>query len=145
MDQGRELSNKNIRARVDLAEGLPPVVGHRVQLQEVVSNVVQNAIDALESIEDGHRTLIVRTKNEAADGKILLELEDSGPGVGPDQSQNIFDAFVTTKPHGMGLGLAICQTIVERHGGTISALAANPRGSIYHIVLPTRQPDTGLT
>jgi signal transduction histidine kinase len=116
-----------------LAE-LPPVMGHNVQLQEVVYNLVNNAIEAMQSVEQP-RVLTVATGLDTH-GAIALTVEDTGPGVAPGQAESIFDAFVTTKPQGMGLGLAICRMIVERHGGQLSVSAAAPRGAIFKIRLP---------
>lgn len=107
-------------------------------MQEVVNNLVQNAIEALASIKDGARILAVRTKKQP-DNSMLLEVEDTGPGIDATTSAKIFDAFVTTKSRGTGLGLALCQTIVERHGGKISVVAAQTRGSIFRVVLPTQR------
>jgi signal transduction histidine kinase len=83
----------------------------------------------------------VRTKDHA-DGTVGLEVEDTGPGIAPLATNKIFDAFNTTKPHGMGLGLAICQTIVERHNGRISVIAAKPTGCIFRLVFPAAGVNT---
>src|SRR5262249_51182829 len=103
------LADNNIATRLDIAE-LPPVMGNRGQLQEVITNLVHNAIEALETVKDD-RWIILRTgtPNDA----VVIELEDSGPGIDPGVLDKIFDPFTTTKSKGMGLGLAICQTIVE--------------------------------
>jgi len=129
------LTDGEIFSRVELTPELPSVTGHRGQLQEVVNNLVQNAIDALGGIKHHPRKLILRT-NRQSDGAIALEVEDSGPGIDANAAERIFDVFTTTKPHGMGLGLAICQTIIERHSGSISVAVAEPRGSIFRVVLP---------
>jgi signal transduction histidine kinase len=136
-----EISDNDIAAQVQLTPQLPPVLGHKGQLQEVVNNLVQNAIEALESIKDTRRILAVRTRRQP-DNEILLEIEDTGPGIDAAKSANIFDAFTTTKSNGSGLGLAICQTIVERHNGRISVLAAKPRGCIFQIILQTQGPSS---
>jgi signal transduction histidine kinase len=135
------MTDKDITPQVELASELSPVFGHKGQLQEVVNNLVQNAVDALGSIKDTQRILAVRTKGQP-DNAILLEVEDTGPGIDAATSAKIFDAFTTTKSHGMGLGLAICQTIIERHGGKISVAAGNPRGALFRIVLPSLPPRT---
>ena len=129
------LTDCEIFSRVELSTELPSIVGHRGQLQEVVNNLMQNAIDALGSVKHHPRKLILRT-NRQADGAIVLEVEDSGPGIDANAAGDIFDVFTTTKPQGMGLGLAICQTIIERHSGSISVAVAEPRGSIFRVVLP---------
>ena len=129
-----QLKDHNVVTRVDLASKLPPVMGHSGQLQEVVINLIQNAIDAMDMVDDA-RVLQVRT--EFDDGKaISVEIEDTGLGIDPKKSDKIFDAFVTTKPKGMGLGLAICRLIVERHEGRLSVSSAGPHGAIFRITLP---------
>jgi signal transduction histidine kinase len=130
-----DLADRNITTHVELTSQLPPVMGHRGQLQEVFINLVHNAIEAMDAVKDDRRVLQVRTQNHGADA-VLVEVEDSGPGINPKQLGSIFDAFVTTKSHGMGLGLAICRMIVERHAGELSASPAHPHGSIFHVVLP---------
>ena len=120
---------------------LPPITGHSGQLQEVVVNMIQNAIDAMDAVDDGSRVLTVRTERNGNDA-ISIEIEDSGPGIDPKKSSDdLFDAFFTTKPHGMGLGLAICRMIVEHHGGELSVSSADPHGAIFRIKLPQmKQP-----
>jgi signal transduction histidine kinase len=106
-------------------------------LQEVLINLVRNAIEAMDAVRDERRVLHVSAERLGGDA-VRVQVEDSGPGIDPKQMDTIFDAFVTTKSHGMGLGLAICRMIVERHGGQLSAASAQPRGSIFRIVLPAR-------
>ncbi|WP_247838185.1 MASE4 domain-containing protein [Bradyrhizobium sp. 200] len=128
----------NSRIRLDikteLASGLPPALGHKGQLQEVITNLIHNAVDAMNSVV-GPRALIVRTEREASN-RIAIAVEDRGPGVSPLDTETIFDAFVTTKPNGMGLGLAISRMIVERHEGTLSVSRAIPHGAIFRVTLP---------
>ena len=121
--------------RIGLTPELPPILGHRGQLQEVIINLVHNATEAMGSVNDDRRVLRVSTKYNG-DDVIIIAVEDSEPGIDPRKLDNIFDAFVTTKPHGMGLGLAICRMIIERHGGQLSVAPAAPRGSIFRVVLP---------
>jgi len=132
-----DLKSHNITKRVELKPKLPAVMGHRGQLQEVVVNLIQNAIDAMDTVDNDRRVLIVRTERDGDDA-ISIEIEDTGPGIDLKKSDNIFDAFFTTKPHGMGLGLAICRMIVERHEGRLSVSSADPRGAIFRINLPER-------
>ena len=132
------LTDNEIATRLQLAPELPLVMGNKGQLQEVVANLVHNAVEALEAIKDDHRILTVRTENQRND-EIILEIEDTGAGIDPGVSDKIFDAFVTTKSQGTGLGLAICQTIIERHNGRISVSAAHPHGSVFRIVLPAHR------
>ena len=130
----RPYSQTRLDIKTELASGLPPVLGHKIQLQEVISNLIHNAVDAMNSIV-GPRPLIVRTEREA-NNKIAFAVEDRGPGVSPQDTETIFDAFVTTKPDGMGLGLAISKMIVERHEGTLSVSSAIPHGAIFRVTLP---------
>jgi signal transduction histidine kinase len=130
-----ELTSHGVAVAVELASELPLVMGSGVQLQEVVVNLAQNAIDAMGPIKEGRRALKVKTKPDG-NGAILIEIEDSGPGIDPTRLDSIFDAFVTTKSKGMGLGLAICRTIIERHGGRISAASDGRSGAIFQISLP---------
>jgi two-component system, NtrC family, sensor kinase len=134
-DLDGELEAQGITATVELPPDLPPIMGHRGQLQEVLVNLVGNAIEAMHADRDSPRALRVSAQRHAGN-KLVVAVEDSGPGIDPQQAANIFDAFVTTKSHGLGLGLALCRMIVERHAGQLSALPAQPRGSIFRIVLP---------
>lgn len=134
-----ELKGHNITTRVALASKLLLVMGDSGQLQEVIINLVQNAIDAMDTIKDDRRVLQVTTAHKGADS-IIVAVEDSGPGIDPKKLGSIFDAFVTTKPHGMGLGLAICRMIIERHEGQLSASPAHPRGAVFQIILPAGRP-----
>ena len=133
-----DFKSHRVATSVDLAHELPPIMGHKVQLQEVIINLLHNAIEAMDLVDDGHRVLKFGTRLSAGD-TITITVEDTGPGFNPEKSDSIFDAFVTTKPHGMGLGLAICRRIVEQHGGQLSASSANPRGAIFRVTLP--RPD----
>ena len=130
-----ELKDHCIATHTALSSELPLVAGHWGQLQEVFVNLIRNAIEAMATVNDD-RVLQVRAERYGSDAVVVM-VEDSGPGIHPQQLDSIFDAFVTTKPDGMGLGLAICRMIVERHGGQLSALPAHPRGSIFRFVLPT--------
>ena len=130
-----ELTSHGISVGVKLASELPLFTGSKVQLQEVVMNLTQNAIDAMAPVKDAGRSLTIKTRADGTNA-IVIQLEDSGPGIDPQRLNSIFDAFVTTKPHGMGLGLAICRTIVERHGGKISAASDGRRGAVFQIFLP---------
>jgi signal transduction histidine kinase len=133
-----ELKSHNVTTRIQLASQLPPIMGHGGQLQEVLVNLIQNAIDAMASTDDDRRILQVRTEH---DGNLIsVEIVDTGPGIDPKKSGNIFDAFFTTKPNGMGLGLAICRMIVERHEGRLAASSADPHGAIFRIMLPEMKP-----
>jgi signal transduction histidine kinase len=130
-----DLEEHGITARVRLPEDLPKILAHKGQLEEVLLNLVRNAIEAMQADKNDHRVLQV-SSGRLGDDKILLSIEDSGPGIDPKHAKNIFDAFVTTKSHGMGLGLALCRMIIDRHSGELTALPAHPRGSIFRIALP---------
>ena len=132
-----DLDGRRVETRLDLDSTLPAVAGHKGQLQEVIINLINNALEAMVSA-DGRRILEIRT--EPTPGGIAIAVEDTGPGISPENAEEIFDAFVSTKPQGMGLGLAICRMIVQRHEGELSFTAANPRGAIFRVVLPRSQP-----
>jgi signal transduction histidine kinase len=130
-----EVRDRGIMVRTDLMAGLPRIAGHAGQLQEVVFNLAHNAIEAMGATTGRGRLLQVRTGLRGAD-KIAIEVEDNGPGIDAKQLEGIFGAFVTTKSHGMGLGLAICRMIVEQHGGQLSASSDGSSGSLFQFVLP---------
>jgi signal transduction histidine kinase len=130
-----ELADHGVAPALDLAAELPLVMGQKTQLQEVLLNLFHNAIEAMAANKTNRRALKVRTA-VAAGKKILIEIEDSGPGIDPERLGSIFDAFLTTKPHGTGLGLAICSAIVERHGGQLLASSDGKNGALFEVVLP---------
>jgi signal transduction histidine kinase len=131
-----ELSEHRVAASLDLTSELPPVRGHGGQLNEVLINLFHNAIEAMDAVKAERRVLKVRTGPDGANA-VVVEVEDSGPGIDPKRLEHIFDAFVTTKPQGTGLGLAICRMIVERHGGQLSARSDGRDGALFRLVLPT--------
>jgi PAS domain S-box-containing protein len=133
-------AERRVTTRTELASELPLIHGHRRQLQQVISNLVQNAIEAMDSTTDRGRLLRVRTGLRNRDA-IIVAVEDSGPGIDSKQLSSIFDAFFTTKSHGIGLGLAICRMIVERHGGQLTAASDGNNGAQFHFVLPTEFVD----
>jgi signal transduction histidine kinase len=132
---GEELKDHAITTQVALTAELPRVLGHKGQLQEVFFNLVRNAIEAMDALKDGRRLLHVRSARDG-DGMVVVEVEDCGPGIEPGRREDIFEAFITTKPHGMGLGLAICRMIAERHDGKLGVAPAQPSGSVFSVVLP---------
>jgi len=133
-----ELEAANITVQVALAAQLPEVWAHKGQLQQVVLNIITNGVDAVRAVTDRERVLKVRSA-ALLSGGVELSIEDSGTGIHPADKERIFDAFFTTKSDGMGMGLAICRSIVEAHGGTLSASAREPYGSVFRIVLPSSQ------
>ncbi|MDC3962666.1 AAA family ATPase [Polyangium jinanense] len=120
--------------RLDLAEKLPPVLGDRVQLQQVIVNLVVNASEAAYGVAPGPHEILVRTRLTDPD-VLVLEVKDSGPGVNPEEAARIFSPFYTTKQGGMGMGLSICKTIVENHGGRIGVRPNEDRGANFHVSL----------
>jgi len=137
----RDLTDNEITTHINLKPDLPLVAGHEGQLQEVIINLVRNAIEAMNSIQNVPRELKVKTAYQ--DDKIIVAIEDTGPGIDPKKLEHVFDAFVTTKRRGMGLGLAICRMIVERHAGQLSATPAYPHGVIFRIFLPQMPVQAG--
>jgi signal transduction histidine kinase len=128
-----ELQNRQIVVQDALSPKLPPVLADGVQLQQVIAILVANAIEAMEVVNN--RTLRVKSAISEADG-VLIMVEDSGPGIDPENADRIFHPFFTTKSQGMGMGLSICRSIVEAHNGYLSARSALPRGSVFQISLP---------
>jgi signal transduction histidine kinase len=130
-----DLGDNGVKPAVALETELPAVLGHEGQLQEVVFNLVRNAIDAMRSGSAAERTLQVRTEKRGHDA-IGIFVQDSGPGIVPAQIERIFDPFVTTKKNGMGMGLTVCRMIIERHGGKLSASSSAGAGARFDITLP---------
>jgi signal transduction histidine kinase len=135
-----ELADRGVASRADLAPDLPTVSGNKNQLQEVILNLIHNALEAMDTAPDRPRELYVRTERSGRDA-ILIAVKDSGPGIDPAKIGMIFDAFFTTKAHGMGLGLAICRLIVERHGGQLTAQSDGMNGALFNVVLPIGSAD----
>lgn len=131
-----EAARHKILLRTELAPGVPKILGDRVQLQQVLMNLMLNGIDAMKEI-DGTRELAV--KSESADHQqVLVIVSDSGVGLPPQHADQIFDAFFTTKSHGTGMGLRISRSIVESHGGRLWAADNSPRGASFHFALPSK-------
>jgi C4-dicarboxylate-specific signal transduction histidine kinase len=130
-----DLEAAGIALQLELAAQLPLISGHRGQLQQVMLNIINNAADAMRSLRDRRRELTVRCASES-DG-IALAVQDSGTGIDSKNIERIFDPFFTTKVNGMGIGLAICRTIIQAHEGKLSASPAVPHGSLFRIILPT--------
>jgi len=131
-----ELDSQRVSLQVKLHPELPRVMADRVQLQQVLLNLIMNAVEAMSSVENRERSLLVKSDFH---GKrdVLITVEDSGPGLDPKHMARIFDTFFTTKSHGMGLGLSICQSIIESHGGRLWASTRSPHGSVFYFQLPT--------
>jgi signal transduction histidine kinase len=129
--------------RADLKPTLPQLRGDRVQLQQVLLNLVTNAIQALAGVRDSPRVLTIRSQLHEHDN-ILVEVEDSGIGLDPTSIDQIFESMFTTKPDGMGMGLSISRSIVAAHGGRLWASPSDSFGAIFHIVLPTDVSGNGI-
>jgi signal transduction histidine kinase len=123
-----------VSAQTRLADGLFPVHGDRVQLQQVVLNLVLNAVEAMGSIEEGPRELLITTAQDRAG--VLVAVRDSGPGIDPNHLEHVFEAFYTTKPSGTGMGLSICRSIIDAHGGRLWVDANEPCGAVFQFTLP---------
>jgi signal transduction histidine kinase len=132
-----EILKKGVSVQTQLAEGLPLIQGDRVQLQQVILNLIVNAVEAMSAVSEGARELLISTGKDASGG-VLVAVRDSGPGLNPESFDRLFDAFYTTKPSGMGMGLSICRSIVEAHGGRIWASLTAAPGTTLQCILPVR-------
>jgi two-component system sensor kinase FixL len=126
---------QGVAVQLDLLPSLAPVKGDTVQLQQVMLNLMVNAFGAMNKSERDARRLIVRTNSIDA-SNVLIEVRDNGTGIAPEKIESIFDPFITGKPDGLGMGLSICRTIIERHGGKIWAANNPDRGATFSITLP---------
>jgi C4-dicarboxylate-specific signal transduction histidine kinase len=133
-----EMEGQRISLHIDLSEGLSQVVGDRVSLQQVLLNLIMNAIEAMVFVADRPRLLSVTSEMHERQ-HVLIKVEDSGTGIDANDMGRIFDAYFTTKPDGMGLGLPLCRSIVEAHGGRLWASVATPHGSIFNVLLPSTE------
>jgi PAS domain S-box-containing protein len=135
-----ELKDHGVTTETELALELQRVDGHRNQLRQVILNLIHNAIESMDNTIDRSRVLRVKTRSQGQDA-VIVTVEDSGPGINPDRLDSIFDPLITTKPDGMGLGLAICRMIVDRHGGKLSASSDGKTGAQFQLILPVRLTD----
>ena len=130
----RGLQDGGAALQLELADNIPPVEGDRVQLQQVILNLVLNAVEAMGEINDRPRQLIIRTARAHQEG-VVLAVQDAGPGIDPANVERVFEPFHTTKANGLGIGLSICRTIVEAYGGKLWATPAVPHGAIFQFTL----------
>ena len=130
-----EMSNEGVAVQTKLTDGLPSIWGDRVQLQQVVLNLIMNAIEAMSEVIEGPRELLISTCKAETDG-VLIAVSDSGPGLPKPNPESVFEAFYTTKASGLGMGLSICRSIIEAHGGRLSATPNEPRGAVFCVMLP---------
>ena len=136
-----ELESRRVTVETELGV-LPPVTADRAQLQQVILNLITNALDAMGAISDRPRVLRLRSER-CEPGKIMVTVQDSGPGIEKKNIHRIFDPFFTTKANGSGMGLAICRSVVESHGGRLMASHGHPHGAVFQIVLPLQESDPG--
>jgi signal transduction histidine kinase len=136
--QGEVLKN-GVTARMELAESLPHIQGDRVQLQQVILNLMINSIQAMSDLAGRERELHVTTEVIASEG-VRVGVRDSGPGFSAENLQRLFAPFYTTKPNGMGMGLSICRSIIEDHGGRLWASRIDPQGALFQFTIPVTQP-----
>jgi C4-dicarboxylate-specific signal transduction histidine kinase len=130
-----EATKNGVSVRTELADSLPLVLGDRVELQQVILNLVLNAVEAMSASTDGPREIQIVTSRSESEGAFIA-VRDTGPGLAPAAEENLFKAFHTTKPNGLGLGLSICRSIVESRGGRMWTSANAPRGAVFQFTLP---------
>jgi C4-dicarboxylate-specific signal transduction histidine kinase len=135
------MSEHGVLVKMQLPEGLPQILGDRVQLQQVILNLIMNAIEAMSEVKEGSRELLIST-SEVEPGSVLVAVSDSGPGLPPESLARIFEPFYTTKSSGLGMGLSICRSIVEARGGRLWATANSPRGAVFQFTAPAHTADS---
>lgn len=136
----RELNKHGVELRTELMAGLPEVLGDRVQLQQVIINLLINGIEAMEPITDRPRDLLIRSGKDDT-GQLIVSVTDSGLGISAENANRLFNAFFTTKASGLGMGLSICRSIVETHGGRMSASSNEGSGATFQFTLPIHRED----
>ena len=136
-----EAERKNIALRTDLHHGAPSVSGDRVQLQQVILNLAMNGIESVAGLDLEPRRLMIRSTISST-GELLVSVEDTGSGIEAENASRLFAPFFTTKPQGIGMGLPICRSIIEAHGGRLWAAKNEPRGAVFHFALPAAAPST---
>jgi C4-dicarboxylate-specific signal transduction histidine kinase len=136
----RELSSHSVSLRKELAPTLLLILGDRVQLQQVIINLVMNGIEAMESVMDRPRELLIRSGQDET-RRVLVSVTDRGVGISAENAKRLFNAFFTTKSNGMGMGLSICRSIIEAHGGRLSVSGNEGPGATFQFVLPLYQED----
>jgi len=130
-----EVQRNGVALKTQLSDEAPVILADRIQLQQVMLNLLMNAIEALGEAGEGPRELVVRSSPDGSQG-VLVSVQDSGPGLDLQNLNRLFEAFYTTKPHGLGMGLAISRSIVEAHGGRLWATANAPQGAVFQFTLP---------
>jgi C4-dicarboxylate-specific signal transduction histidine kinase len=133
----RELINHQVSLQMDLAPPPSMILGDRVQLQQVIINLMMNGIEAMQTVTDRPRELVIRSRQDEA-RQVLISVSDCGVGISAENADRLFNAFFTTKASGMGMGLSICRSIMEAHGGRLWATANQPHGATFHLTLPVK-------
>ncbi len=136
----RQLVSHQVSLRIELAPALPMILGDRVQLQQVLINLMMNGIEAMQSVTDRPRELVIRSAQVEAQ-QVLVSVTDCGSGISAENADRLFNAFFTTKSSGMGMGLSICRSIVEAHGGRLSTYGNEGPGATFQFVLPLHRED----
>jgi C4-dicarboxylate-specific signal transduction histidine kinase len=131
----RELIGHQVLLRMELAPTLPMILGDRVQLQQVIINLVMNGIESMQSVTDRPRDLVIRSGQDENE-QVLVSVADCGVGISAENADRLFTAFFTTKSSGMGMGLSICRSIIDAHGGRLWATACEPRGALFQFTIP---------
>jgi C4-dicarboxylate-specific signal transduction histidine kinase len=131
----RELTSHQVLLRMELAPTLPMILGDRVQLQQVIINLVMNGIESMQSVTHRPRELVVRSRQDETQ-QVLVGVTDSGVGISAENADRLFNPFFTTKSSGMGMGLSICRSIIDAHGGRLSATTCEPRGALFQFTIP---------
>jgi signal transduction histidine kinase len=131
----RELISHRVTLRTELTPALPIILGDRVQLQQVIINLVMNGAEAMQSVTDRPRELVIRSGQDETQ-QVLISVTDCGVGISAQNADRLFNAFFTTKSGGMGMGLSICRSIMEAHGGRLWATANVPHGAMFQFTLP---------
>jgi C4-dicarboxylate-specific signal transduction histidine kinase len=131
---GAEVVRNGLSVKTQLAEDLPPVEGARVELRQLILNLIINAIEAMSGTSEGARELVITSDHQ--DSSVVVTIKDSGPGLTQAALKRVFDPFYTTKPNGLGMGLSICRSIAEAHGGGLWAETNVPCGAIFRLIVP---------
>jgi C4-dicarboxylate-specific signal transduction histidine kinase len=129
------VSDHGVSVKMRLSEGLPRIAGDRVQLQQVILNLIMNAVEAMSEVSERPRELLISTGKAESDG-VLIAVSDTGPGLSQANPERILEAFYATKASGLGMGLSICRSIIQNHGGRLWAMPNEPRGAVFRIMLP---------
>jgi C4-dicarboxylate-specific signal transduction histidine kinase len=135
-----ELTRRHVTIHTELSKDLPPILGDRVQLQQVLLNLVMNGVEAMNEVAEGERKILIRARRHEHNGQpaVLVSVQDSGVGLKPAEVDRLFEAFYTTKAHGIGMGLAISRSIVEAHGGRLWVAPAGGPGATFEFILPAK-------